>query len=138
VAAAKRLASRLCWAAEGRARIRAGCCCVAALAVGGGGGVAPDTPTRGGGVVIVLLPTSPLSTATSTPTPIRPVEPASSHARRSEAGAGRCANSGEAGAGALGRSSGNAGGACSGWVTGRYNRTVAAVPLNHQLACSPR
>src|SRR5580704_5569725 len=110
VSAAKRRASRLCWAAEGVARIRAwgAPAATAPLAVApavAGVGVATDTTTGGGGVLFVR-PTTPLSTATRASTPISPVAQASSQARRSDAGTGGAAKDGPCSAGDIGRYNG--------------------------------
>ena len=61
-----------------------------AAALGPGTGVEATTGT-GGGDGALVPPTTPVSTATSTATPSRPIEQASAHALSSDGGAGRCA-----------------------------------------------
>jgi len=62
----------------------------AAAPTAAGAGVAATTGSAGGATVAVP-PTAPLSTATRTASPTTTIEHASSHARRSEGGEGRCA-----------------------------------------------
>jgi hypothetical protein len=95
VASTKRFASALCCWGGGFARIGAGalaafCSAGADPACDAGAGIAATAGTAGGGALCVW-PIVPLSTATSTATPTAATASASSHAPRSDGGAGGCA-----------------------------------------------
>src|SRR5438105_6783245 len=102
---ARRLASSLCWAGDGRetiagrdrrwpgARRGRGAAGAEELGVVRARGVGVAAANRiGGGAAALVRPTAPLRTAASTATPINPIEQASSQGPRSEGGLGRWAD----------------------------------------------